>query len=79
MNPYKLGIILFAVFCVTVALGIAYHKWVIPWMDEKDWQRRTVEAKKLQLKREAMAAQRRMAVKNGRTERQAPGDRNVAS
>lgn len=78
MTPLKWSVVAGAVFCVTVALGIAYHKWVIPWMDEKDWERRTVNAKKLQLQREEMAAQRRAAVKNGRSERRAPGDRNVA-
>lgn len=79
MSPLKVAVILGAIFCVTIALAIGYRKWVIPWQDERDWQRRTLNAKKLQLKREAVARQRRAAVKNGRTERRGPEDINVAS
>lgn len=78
MNGYRIGAFIFAGLCVITALIIFYRKSVIPWMDERDWQRRSVNAKKLQLLREEMAARRRMAVRNGRTERNVPGDRNVA-
>lgn len=79
MNSYRIAAVLLAVFCVTVALGIAYRKWVIPWQDERDWRRENMRKLAMFAKQQEMVEKRRAAVKNGRSERRAPGDRNVAN
>lgn len=69
MNLWRLGIICFAILCVTVAFGIAFRKWIEPWLLERD----DAKARKLDdARREAVEWKRRQTRVNGRTQRTGP-------
>lgn len=71
MNPFRVGIISFAVLCFLVGLAIFYRKAVSPWLIDRDDEK----ARKIQeAERQAAEFKRRQAklIVNGRSQRTDP-------